>query len=450
MKSKTPKALHTIAGKTVIGHILDSLREAGASKIVVVTGAHSQQLREALGDTVLYAEQAEQRGTAHAALMAAPLLKDWSGPVVVLPGDAPLITSDAISALVNEQQTSSAALLTVRLENPTGYGRVIRDENGDVKGVIEEKDATPEQRKIDEVNVSFYAFDSAFLFDALEKITPNNVQGEYYLTDIVGIAASQAKKASAIIWSDCDAGRGINNRVQLAEASEILRRRILNKLMLSGVSVIDPASTFIDSTVKIGQDTTIYPFTIITGDTTIGEDCNIGPGARITNCKIEDSVRIRDSHLEKSEIGIGTTVGPFANLRPGSKTGKYVKIGDFVETKQTTLEDHVSAGHFAYLGNAQVGAGTNIGAGTITCNYDGKNKHETIIGENSFIGSNSTLVAPVEIGSGVFVAAGSTITDQVPSNALALGRARQVVKEEWAKGRPMKRFSGQKNEEHKQ
>jgi bifunctional UDP-N-acetylglucosamine pyrophosphorylase/glucosamine-1-phosphate N-acetyltransferase len=447
MKSKTPKALHPIAGLPVIRHILDALREAGAARIVVVTGAHSDQIRAALGDSVEYAEQTVQKGTGHAALMAAPALSDWRDPVVVLPGDAPLITSDAISSLIESHQNQAVSLLTARLKDPTGYGRVIRDASGAVSAIVEHKDATEEQRKVDEVNVSIYAFDTEFLFDSLAKITPNNIQGEYYLTDVVSIARSQNLPVGALLWSDSDAGRGINTRVELAEASEILRRRILKRLMLDGVTIIDPASTFIDASVRIGQDTTIFPFTIITGDVSIGEDCLIGPGARISNSHIASSVKVKDSYIDQSSVGEGSTVGPFANLRPGSVIGRFVKIGDFVETKQSTLEDHVSAGHFTYLGNAVIGAGTNIGAGTITCNYDGKDKHQTTIGENAFIGSNSTLVAPVEIGGGAFVAAGSTITKQVPEDALAVGRSRQCVKEEWAKGRPMKRYTGQKNEE---
>ncbi|MDR3707818.1 MAG: bifunctional UDP-N-acetylglucosamine diphosphorylase/glucosamine-1-phosphate N-acetyltransferase GlmU [Capsulimonadaceae bacterium] len=435
MKSKLPKPLHSIAGKPLIEHVIKALADAGASRIVTVVGYQAELLQSAIGDKSEFVLQAEQRGTGHAVQMAAPLLGDWAGPVLIVPGDAPLITSEAITSLLEGHADRAATVLTVRLDRPHGYGRVIRDAQGLVTAIVEEKDATEEQRRIDEVNVSIYAFAAPFLFESLSKVTPNNKQGEYYLTDVIAIANEQGHAVGALTWSDPDVGRGINNRVELAQASEILRSRILRKLMLDGVTIVDPSSTFIDADVRIGADTTVHPFTIITGATDIGEDCNIGPGARVENSVVGNAVRIRDSHVVSSEVGDGTTIGPFANLRPGSVTGKKVKIGDFVELKQTVLEDGVSAGHFAYLGNALVGARTNIGAGTITCNYDGKNKHKTTIGPDSFIGSNSTLVAPVAIGSGAFIAAGSTIVEDVPEDALALGRARQTTKPGWASER---------------
>lgn len=435
MKSKTPKALHQIAGKPIIGHILDALKDAGASKIVTVVGFQGDIIREHLGDDCDFVEQLEQRGTGHAAQMAASLLEGWDGPVVVLPGDAPLITTEAIIRLIEAHGDHAATILTVRLPRPTGYGRVVRGADSRVTHIVEEKDATEEQRRINEVNVSIYAFNPSFLFQALTKVSPNNVQSEYYLTDVIGVAHDAGHKIGALTWDDPDVGRGINNRAELAEAAGILNRRIQHKLMLEGVSIVDPASTFIDAAVRIGQDTVIHPFTILTGSTDIGQDCHIGPGARIESSVIGNGVRVRDSHITASEVGDATTIGPFANLRPGSMIGKNVKIGDFVETKQTVLGDGVSAGHFAYLGNAEIGDGTNIGAGTITCNYDGKRKHQTKIGKNTFIGSNSTLVAPVSIGDEAFVAAGSTIVDDVPPQALAVGRAYQTNKPEWVKKR---------------
>ena len=435
MKSKTPKALHQIAGKPIIGHILDALKDAGATRIVTVVGFQADAIREHLGDDCDFVEQREQRGTGHAAQMAASLLEGWDGPIVVLPGDAPLITTEAISCLIDAHADHAATLLTVRLPQPTGYGRVVRGTDSRVTHIVEEKDATEEQRRINEVNVSIYAFNPSFLFDALAKVSPNNAQSEYYLTDVIGVAHNAGHTIGALTWDDPDVGRGINNRAELAEAAGILNRRIQHRLMLDGVSIVDPASTFIDDTVRIGQDTVIHPFTILTGSTDIGQDCHIGPGSRIESSAIGNGVRVRDSHITASEVGDGTTIGPFANLRPGSMIGKNVKIGDFVETKQTTLGDGVSAGHFSYLGNAEVGDGTNIGAGTITCNYDGKRKHQTKIGKNTFIGSNSTLVAPVSIGDEAFVAAGSTIVDDVPPQALAVGRAYQKNKPEWVKKR---------------
>lgn len=435
MKSKTPKALHPIAGKAVIDHIVDTLKSAGAARIVTVIGYEGQKIRERLGETSEFVEQREQHGTGHAARMAEPLLSGWNGPVVIVPGDAPLITPEAISALVDAHRDRVATLLTVKLSRPSGYGRILRGSDGHVARIIEEKDATAEQRRIDEVNVSIYAFKPSFLFEALSRVSPNNVQGEYYLTDVVELARTDGHAVGALAWDDPDVGRGINTRIELTEAAAILNRRIQHRLMLDGVTIVDPASTFIDASVRIGQDTVVNPFTILAGTTDIGEDCQIGPGARIEDSVIGNNVRVRDSHITASEVGDGTTIGPFANLRPGSSVGRNVKIGDFVELKQTVLGDKVSAGHFAYLGNAEVGSGTNIGAGTITCNYDGKNKHKTKIGQDCFIGSNSTLVAPVSIGQSAFVAAGSTIVEDVPQDALALGRARQVVKPDWARRR---------------
>ncbi len=431
MKSKTPKALHSIAGKSLIKHILDSLKEAGAARIVIVVGHQSDKVRQVLGADFEYVEQIEQRGTGHAAQMAAPLLSDWDGPVLILPGDAPLITTEAIASLIETHDESAATLLTVRLSTPTGYGRILRDASGFVTGIVEEKDASSEQKAIDEVGVSIYAFSASFLFDALAKLTPNNAQGEYYLTDTIGLANSAGHSVNALTWSDANVGLGINNRAELAVAAALLNQRILAKHMANGVTIVDPTSTFIDASVNIGADTVVKPFTLITGVTDIGEDCTIGPGARIDGSQIGNGVSVKDSYVTSSEVGDGTTIGPFANLRPGSLIGKKVKIGDFVETKQTTLEDGVSAGHFAYLGNAHVGEGTNIGAGTITCNYDGKNKHKTTIGKRSFIGSNSTLVAPVSIGEEAYIGAGSTITEDVPAASLGIGRSRQTTKEGW-------------------
>ncbi|HEY3329310.1 MAG TPA: bifunctional UDP-N-acetylglucosamine diphosphorylase/glucosamine-1-phosphate N-acetyltransferase GlmU [Capsulimonadaceae bacterium] len=435
MKSKVPKALHPIAGKPLIMHALDALKLAGATKIVVVVGYQADLVKAALGASYEYVEQVEQLGTGHAAQMAAPILGDWDGPVVIIPGDAPMISADAIGSLIDSHADGAATLLTVHLAKPKGYGRILRSESGAVLGIVEEKDATDEQRAITEVGVSVYAFQASFLFDALAKVKPSNAQGEYYLTDTIALANEAGHSVNAFTWHDPQVGLGINDRQQLSEVAELMKTSIHRKHMANGVTIVDPATTFIDAAVRIGQDTVIRPFTILSGVTDIGEDCTIGPGARVTDSQIGNGVSIKDSHVTSSEVGDGTTIGPFANLRPGSLIGKKVKIGDFVETKQTTLEDGVSAGHFAYLGNAHVGEGTNIGAGTITCNYDGKNKHKTTIGKKSFVGSNTTLVAPVSIGEGAYVAAGSTITDDVPADALAFGRSRQVTKADWAKRR---------------
>lgn len=438
MRSKRPKTLHPIAGRPLISHTLDALKAAGASRIVIVVGHGADQVREALGDTYEYALQTEQKGTGHAAKMTHSLLSDWQGPVVFVPGDAPLVTPDAITALLEAHDSNAVTLLSIGLSDPTGYGRILRDEEGRVLGIVEEKDASVEQKAILEVCCSIYAFEPRFLFSALDSLTANNAQGEYYLTDTVGIARKRNAAVDALLWPDPQAGMGVNNRIELAEAASLLNQRILCRHMLNGVTILDPATTRIDADVRIGIDTTIHPFTIVSGVTDIGEDCEIGPGARISDSKLGDGVHVKDSHIVASEIGSSTTVGPFANIRPGSTVGRDVKIGDFVELKKTVLEDGVSAGHFAYLGDAIIGSETNIGAGTIVCNYDGIKKHQTRIGANAFIGSNSTLIAPLTIGDGAVVAAGSAINEEVPPDALAIARERQTNKPGWASQRRKK------------
>jgi bifunctional UDP-N-acetylglucosamine pyrophosphorylase/glucosamine-1-phosphate N-acetyltransferase len=433
MKSKTPKALHSIAGQPLLQHVLDALVEAGAERIIIVVGHQAEQVKATLGEDFEYVLQEEQLGTGHAVRMAESLLSGSELPIVVVPGDAPLLTAEAVSGLLEKHSNNHVTLLSVELDNPTGYGRVLRADDGNIIGIIEEKDADVKQRKIREVAVSIYAFHPEFLFTSLALLSPSNAQREYYLTDTVGIARSQGKQVATFIWDDPDVGLGVNNRVELSAVSKKLNARIIRKHQINGVTVIDPSSTFIDKAVKIGVDTIVHPFTILSGVTDIGEDSVIGPGVRISDSMIGDQVRIRDSYVVSSEVGSGTTIGPFANLRPGSTVGKNVKIGDFVELKKATIDDNVSAGHFAYLGDVTIGSRTNIGAGTITCNYDGANKHEIVIGADSFIGSNSTLVAPVTIGNNSFVAAGSVITDEVEEGSLALGRARQVNKPGWSK-----------------
>ncbi|HEX5324637.1 MAG TPA: bifunctional UDP-N-acetylglucosamine diphosphorylase/glucosamine-1-phosphate N-acetyltransferase GlmU [Capsulimonadaceae bacterium] len=437
MRSKRPKSLHPIAGRPLISHILDALTLAGAARIVVIVGHAADQVREALGEGYEYALQAEQKGTGHAAKMAQPLLSDWEGPIVFVPGDAPLITAEAITALLDAHGDNAATLLSIALSDPTGYGRILR-EDGVVQAIVEEKDATPEQKGILEVCCSIYAFQAGFLFDALDSLTSNNAQGEYYLTDTVAVARKKDAPIDALMWPDPQVGLGVNDRVELAEAAHLLNQRILRQHMMTGVTIVDPATTRIDANVRIGADTTIHPYTILTGATDIGEDCEIGPGARIGDSNIGNGVHVRDSQIVASEVGDGTTIGPFANIRPGSTVGRDVKIGDFVELKKSTLEDGVSAGHFAYLGDATIGSDTNIGAGTIVCNYDGVKKHQTHIGAKAFIGSNSTLIAPVNIGDGAVVAAGSTIDDDVPADALAIARQRQTNKPGWAAERRRK------------
>jgi len=442
MRSKLPKALHPVCGKPILAHILDALAEAGVTRRIVVVGHEGEAVRKTLdaryGDGVLeYVEQVEQRGTGHAALMAQPLLAAHQGTSLIVPGDAPLLTAGVLRDLLQTHVTrkAGATLLTAVLSDAGAYGRVLRDPNGDVSGIVEARDASPEQREVREINTSVYAFASAGLFRALRDLKPNNAQGELYLTDAIRLLKEAGSSIAAVVAPDPDIVLGVNTRVELAEVAETLRRRLLCDLMLAGVSIVDPATTYVDAGVRIGQDTTLLPGTHLLGETIIGEECVIGPNAVLTDVTVGDRVRLRASFAEKSVVGDDCKIGPFSHLRPGSVLGRNVKVGNFVETKATTLGDSVSAGHLSYLGDAQVGADTNIGAGTITCNYDGFQKHRTTIGERTFIGSSTTLVAPVTVGDDAFTAAGSVITKEVPTDALAIARERQSVKDGWVSAR---------------
>lgn len=437
MNSKTPKGLHPLLGKPLLRWAVDAAINAGATRTILVVGHQSEQVKEAMGADFEYVLQTEQRGTGHAVLMARDLLQDWQGTLLVLPGDAPLLTPSLLEQLLQAHAQSGAAatLLTATLDNPEAYGRILRDpDTGMVEAIIEARDATPAQLAVHEISTSVYAFQPAKLFSALDQITPANAQGEYYLTDVVRLLAQQGELVHALVSDDPDIVRGVNTRPELAALSQLLQARLHHALGIAGVTIVDPLTTHIDADVQIGMDTIIHPFSILSGVTDIGADCQIGPGARISDAKLGNNVSVRDSYIVASEIGDNTRIGPYANIRPGSVVGQNVKIGDFVELKAATLGDNVSAGHFAYLGDAQVGARTNIGAGTITCNYDPfrtPSKNLTIVGADAFIGTHTTLVAPVSVGNGAYTAAGSVITHPVPDGALALGRALQVNKEGW-------------------
>lgn len=438
MKSKRPKALHALLGQPLLRWAVDAARGAGASRTVLVVGHQAELVREAMGTDLEYVLQAEQKGTGHAVQMAESLLRDWDGPLLVLPSDTPLLPASLLEALLAHHTHSGAAatLLTAMLDDAGAYGRVVRDgETGRVQAIVEARDASPDQLQIREIGTSVYAFDPAALFDALRRITPQNAQGEYYLTDAVALLAGQGRVVEALVSPDADVVRGVNTRPELVELRALMQARIHQTHGLAGVTILDPLTTSIDVGVKIGPDTTVHPFTILSGVTDIGEGCEIGPGARISDSQIGHAVSVRDSHVTASEVGDECRIGPFANLRPGSVLGCKVKIGDFVETKNATLGDGVSAGHLSYLGDAEIGPRTNIGAGTITCNYDGVDKHRTVIGADAFVGTHSTLVAPVTLGEGAWTAAGSAITENVPAGALGIGRARQVNKEGWARAK---------------
>jgi bifunctional UDP-N-acetylglucosamine pyrophosphorylase/glucosamine-1-phosphate N-acetyltransferase len=434
MRSRVPKPLHPLCGLPMTTHVIRACRQAGVRRIIVVVGHEAEQVREGLGDEVEYALQASPRGTGDAVRAAQSLLTDWPGTILVLAGDVPLLPGETLSRLISHQQDTdaSAALLTAFLDDPTGYGRVIRGPDGQVACIVEERDATPEERAIKEWNPSIYAFEARALWSALAEVRPANVQGEFYLTDTIGVLAGRGAKIAAIPASNAQDVLGVNTRVELAAAAAILRQRLLNDLMLSGVTITDPAHTYVEVDVEIGQDTTIEPNTFLYRGTRIGEDCVLGPFTRIARSTLGNEVQVLASQVVESVLEDGVKVGPFANLRPGTHLGRKVKVGDFVEIKNATLGAGAQASHLAYIGDADIGAGTNIGAGTITCNYDGFQKHRTVVGENAFIGSNSTLIAPVTIGRGAFVAAASPITQDVPDNAMAIARSHSTIKPDWA------------------
>lgn len=443
MKSRLPKPLHPVCGLPLTSHVAEACRLAGVGRIVVIVGHGAEAVKAGLGADNEYALQAEQRGTGHAAQSAEAALQDFDGAVLVLAGDVPLLRAETLRHLLDHHQemSASATLLTSVLDDPTGYGRILRAADGTVARIVEHKDATPDQRAIKEWNPSIYCFSARSLFSALQDVRPNNVQGEYYLTDVIGLMAERGLRVEAVRVEDAEEVLGVNSRVELAEVGRILRRRILTDLMLSGVTVTDPLSTYVDVGVTVGQDSVIEPQTFLYRETEIGEGCVIGPFTRISNSTVGDATTILASQVVDSRIGNHVKIGPFANIRPGCTLADGVKVGDFVELKNATLGEKVSASHLSYIGDAEVGARVNLGAGVITCNYDGYKKSRTVIGEGAFVGTNSALIAPVTIGEGALVAAGSTITHDVPADALAVARAKQENKPEYARRR-RERLSG--------
>lgn len=433
MKSDLPKGLHPVLGLPMVELVGRAMREAGVERPVVVIGHGGEKMQEALGGCYIYAWQREQKGTGHAAMMAADALKGYSGPVIVAAGDTPLLSAEILRDLLirHEETRAKCTLATSYIDDPTGYGRIVRDETGRVCGIVEHKDATTEQHAIKEVNAALYCFDAQTLLDILPTLGNSNAQGEYYLTDAVSAIYHQGGDVVALLVNDHEILMGVNDRWQLAQAEKALRTRVNKRHAMEGVSIVDPDSTYIGLDVEIGPDTTVEPNTYLQGDTVIGAGCHLGPCTKIKSSKLGDGVNVYFSQVVDSELRDRVKVGPFSNIRPGTVLGEKVKIGNFVEVKKSTLGEGTSVSHLTYIGDAAVGSGTNIGAGTITCNYDGFSKHRTTIGNDVFVGSNSTLVAPVTIEDGSMVAAGSVVTHNVPTNALALGRARQEVKEGW-------------------
>ena len=439
MKSKTVKVLHRAGGLTVVEHVVRTGQAVAASAdIVVITGHQAERVQQTLVPyQVRFALQPEPKGTGHAVKCAeAELPKD--GLLLVLYGDAPLISVDTVHRLIAAQAGSDAAatVLTTRVADPTGYGRIVRDGSGNVAAIVEHKAANPDQLKIDEINSGIYCFRADLLWKHIDSITTNNPAGEYYLTDIVAILREHGYPTKPLELPVADELLGINTRVELAEVDRIFRAAKVRKLMLDGVTIERPDTVTVDVDVKVGSDTIVESHVRLLGATEIGEDCVIGAGCVLRNAKLANGVILEPYTLvADSTFGAGANAGPFARLRMNNQVGEKVHIGNFVELKNTQMGAGAKAGHLAYLGDASIGAKVNVGAGTITCNYDGVNKHRTIVGEGAFLGSNSTLVAPIEIGAGSYVAAASVVTDSVPVDALAIGRGRQSNKEGWAKTR---------------
>jgi len=434
MKSKLPKVLHKVGGQPMVAHVLTAAQEAGAEQKVVVVGFGSEEVEKFIGNKAKIAVQKEQLGTGHAVAQTKAILAGTVGTALILCGDTPLLEGAELKKFYEAHLKAGAAVsvLTAETGNPFGYGRILRDGKGQVTGIVEEKDATAEQKQIQEINTGIYCAQLPLLFELLATLTNNNAQGEYYLTDILTKCQEQGKLVCGIKTQDFDMVMGINSRKQMAVAEGIMRQRILDKLMDAGVTIMDQASTFIEKTVQIGPDTIIYPFTWLEGNTKIGEDCTIGPNVRLTDVEIGNNVTMQFTYGHECKVENHVTMGPYVHLRPDTVLKDKVKIGNFVEVKNSNIGVGTKLPHLTYIGDTDIGSGVNMGCGCITVNYNGKKKYRTTIEDDAFVGCNSNLVAPVTVGKGAYVAAGSTITKDVPGNALGVGRGRQTNIENWA------------------
>lgn len=417
----------------MLQHVLDAAKAAGAKRNIVVTGFGGETVREAIGDQAEFVTQEEQLGTGHAVLQAKSLLEGETGTVMVLCGDTPLLTGELLKRLYDAHQEAGAkaTVLTAIMPDPMGYGRIVHMADGSVEKIVEHKDATEEERKIKEINSGIYCFEAKELFSALGEVKNDNAQGEYYLPDVLEILRKQGKKIWAVATEDYESTFGINSRSQLAQAEKILRHRKNEELMAEGVTLMDPDTTFIDADVRIGRDTVIYPFTWIEGKSVIGENCELGPNVRLQNVTIGNGVTGQFTYAHDAVIDDGVILGQFVHIRPDTHLMEKVKIGNFVEVKNSNVGKGTKLPHLSYIGDCDMGANVNMGCGTITVNYDGKKKFRTVVGDNAFIGCNSNLVAPVTIEDNAYVGAGSTITKRVPSDNLAIARARQTNIAEW-------------------
>jgi bifunctional UDP-N-acetylglucosamine pyrophosphorylase/glucosamine-1-phosphate N-acetyltransferase len=438
MKSATIKILHKAAGRPIVDYVIDLAGELCSSAPVMIIGHQREAVQKSVGDRARYAVQEQQLGTGHAVLQAEQVLDPAAlagRKVLILSGDVPLTRLETLQALLAEHDRAGNALtlLSMRLDEPAMYGRVLRDDAGAVLRIVEAKDASEDQKKINEVNAGIYVFNGEHLFENLRRLGNTNAQGEYYLTDLLAVIREGGHRVGAVVVNDPVEALGVNSRAELASVEAEIQRRVVEKLMKEGVTFRNPSTVVIDSTVTIGADTVVYPFVTIEGSTRIGEGCVIEPGVHLVNVTVGDDVHLKTGTVaEDSVIESEAAVGPYAHLRPGTKLGPHVKVGNFVETKKAVFGEGAKASHLSYIGDAEIGANVNIGAGTITCNYDGVNKNKTVLEEGVFIGSDTQLVAPVRVGKGAYVGAGSTITKDVPADALALSRTAQRNIEGWA------------------
>lgn len=450
MRSKQAKVLHSVAGRPMVLYSVELGLQVAGDRTAVVVGHQNDRVRQVIESAICddqrrsrlaIVEQREQLGTGHAVLQSRPGFavgtRDAPSWYLILNGDTPLLRQATIRELlrVHEAERAAVTILTAVLEDASGYGRVVRARPAgrDISRIVEDRDATADERAIHEINVGTYVVDGAFLFDALEKLDPSNAQGEYYLTDLVHIAVAQGRRVAAVVLDNPDEGLGVNTRQQLAEAERVIRQQIRERWLEAGVTMIDPRSTWIDAGVTIGKDTTLHPNVTLEGATAVGEDCVIRSYARLSDCTVGNRVEVLDhSVLHESIIGDDARLGPFVHLRPGVVVRRKAKVGNFVEMKKTDLGEGSKANHLSYLGDAKIGKGVNIGAGTITCNYDGLRKSQTVIGDDVFVGSDTQLIAPVTIGAGAIIAAGTTVTEDVPADALVISRVPQVNRAGWA------------------
>lgn len=438
MKSDLPKVLHKVAGISMLEHVFRSVNAINPEKTVTVVGHKAELVEQVLAGQTDFVRQTEQLGTGHAVMMAEPVLENLTGQTLVIAGDTPLITGESLKNLIDFHinHKNVATILTAEADNPFGYGRIVRNQHDEVLKIVEQKDASDFEQQIKEINTGTYVFDNARLFEALKNINTNNAQGEYYITDVIGIFRENGEKVGTYTLKDFDESLGVNDRVALATAESVMRRRINQQHMVNGVSFVNPHATYIDVDVEIAPEVQVEANVTLKGQTKIGAETILTNGTYIVDSVIGERTVITNSMIEESSVADGVTVGPYAHIRPGSSLAKDVHVGNFVEVKGSSIGENTKAGHLTYIGNSEVGANVNFGAGTITVNYDGQKKYKTIIGDNVFVGSNSTIIAPVELGDNSLIGAGSTITKDVPADAIALGRGRQINKEDYAKRLP--------------